>query len=87
MRLIDADTLKDRASEHSLCKTEYEDFCKNIDDEPTIYDVNGVVQKLVERKKQALDDHAIYGMATSLGKAFGLDDAIEIVKAGGKNDK
>lgn len=86
MRLIDADALKDRASEYSLCKTEYEDFCEIIDAEPTAYDVDVVILK-IERLR---DNGYVSGITNNLHElsaVSALDKAIEIVKAGGKHDK
>lgn len=46
MRLIDADSLRDRASEYTQSKDEYERFCKIIESEPTAYDVDAVVEEV-----------------------------------------
>ena len=83
MRLIDADALRWAIRENAPKSVPLWVY-QTVDEQPTAYDVDEVVQNLVERKRDALDDHVALGMATSLGKAFGLEDAIEIVKAGGK---
>lgn len=39
-RLIDTDSLKDRASEYTLNEDEYRRFCEIIDAEPTAFDLD-----------------------------------------------
>ena len=50
-RLIDTDSLKDRASEYTLNEDEYRRFCEIIDAEPTAYDLEKVVEQLEELKE------------------------------------
>lgn len=45
-RLVDATSLKDRASEYTLNEDEYKRFCAIIDAEPTAYNVDAVVSEL-----------------------------------------
>ena len=72
-RLIDANSLRDRASEYALSSDEYERFCKIIEGEPTAYDVDAVVKEL--------EDSIICGM---FGAGFDKDEMeiIDIVKRG-----
>lgn len=83
MRLIDADSLKDRLSEYAISESEYKRFCEIVDTEPTAYDVDAVIERLKGRREAAF--HA--GNKITLGDVYGLDDAIEIVKAGGSYGK
>ena len=50
-RLIDTDSLKDRASEYTLNEDEYRRFCEIIDAEPTAFDLGKVVEQLKELKE------------------------------------
>lgn len=90
MRLIDADKLSfycnyegDCSGDISHCQecSNYVLDCRDIKDQPTTYDINKVVKQLknvsYERFKNA-------GMGGE--NVVNLDDAIEIVKIGGKND-
>ena len=52
-RLIDADSLKDRASEYTLNNDEYRRFCEIIDAQPTAYDLDKVVEQLEEKTELA----------------------------------
>ena len=56
-------------------------------DIPTAYDVVGVVRKLDEMKRKSLYSHTISFSDEDLGKAFGFEIAIDVVKRGRKNDK
>lgn len=101
MRLIDADIFKEyvmkgfRDNESLLETEEYRDFarriaesfCLDIDEQPTAYDVNNVVDSLVAIK-------TVYLLITANSEdenrdlvyrkvANALDKAIEMVKAGG----
>lgn len=73
MRLIEANSLRDRASEYALSNDEYERFCKIIEGEPTAYDVDAVVKEL--------EDSIVCGM---FGARFDKDEMeiIDIVKRG-----
>ena len=72
-RLIDTDSLKDRASEYTLNEDEYRRFCEIIDAEPTAYDPDKVVEKLEEYRKEM----------EQFGCGGTLTDMIEVVKGGG----
>ncbi len=83
MRLIDADKLN--FSEQHYNKSQMKAILDFIDNQPTAYDVNKVVNKLEMSKKTALDliklpHFFIKGLQELVGICF--DRAIEIVKAG-----
>jgi hypothetical protein len=93
MRLIDADNIygagrfikldKDGNAYASLA-----DICKIIDIQPTAYDVDKVVEKLNKIKKYNLNlaDIMLDIQANGINRHFVcLEDAIEIVKAGGNS--
>ena len=88
MRLIDADmTIKNIHERTYISKALSEIFETIIDEQPTAYDVDGVVRKLDEMKRKSLYSHAISFSDEDLGKAFGFEIAIDVVKRGGKSDK
>lgn len=81
MRLIDADELK-----NILTVAEYPCVLQNtlieiIDTQPTAYDTDNVVERL---KKTSYERFGNDGMGGEL--VVNLDDAIEIVKEGGKDE-
>lgn len=90
MRLIDADKLQQDLIDQIdwLRKQDYELYCAIgdditfcIDKQPTAYDVDKVLKQLEDEKSHIslLDDELeVYKSA--------IDDAIEIVKAGGMNN-
>ncbi len=93
MRLIDADKVSGVLREldtHSFSGTIH---IKNamylINEQPTVYDVGKVVEQLNSAKKYNLDlaDTMLDIQANGTTRHFiCLEDAIGIVKAGGKND-
>ena len=101
MRLIDADTLKDTLLKHRYT-TEHNQIFRYIDEQPTAYDVDKVVEELKIIKEDALAEYNMgeYNLDNNIGnsiaenyrkdmnegKCFAYDEAIEIVKAGGKNE-
>jgi hypothetical protein len=88
MKLIDADmTIKNIHERTYISKALSEIFETIIDEQPTAYDVDGVVQKLDEMKRKSLYSHSISFSDEDLGKAFGFEIAIDVVKRGGKSDK
>lgn len=88
MKLIDADmTIKNIHERTYISKALSEIFETIIDEQPTAYDVDGVVQKLDEMKRKSLYSHSISFSDEDLGKAFGFEIAIDVVKRGRKNDK
>lgn len=79
MRLIDADKLKKQMH------CEYSDdlgILEKIDEQPTAYDVNKVVKQLKERSKEFNSGLRLHGKPENMR----TEEAIEIVKAGGKDD-
>lgn len=90
MRLIDAESLKDRVSEYAISDDEYERFCKIINAEQTAYDVEKVVEQLEEERKYSYSDFDDYvsEIAPDLDREYddffyrGIERAVKIVKAG-----
>lgn len=82
-RLIDADSLKDRASEYTPNNDEYGRFCEIIDAEPTAYDLDKVVEQL--EAEQEFWNHS-YDKKIGKEKARSYAHAIEIVETGGNAD-
>lgn len=81
MSLIDADKLKDTLLEHRYT-TEHNQIFRYIDEQPTAYDVDKTVEQLKNISYER------FGNARMGGEnVVNLDDAIEIVKAGGIDDK
>lgn len=78
MRLIDADTLKDTLLKHRYT-TEHNQIFRYIDEQPTAYDADKVVEQLNEKStlSRPVGWSKSYEIVT-------LKDAIEIVKQGGK---
>ena len=100
MRLIDADKLLVHLNDCALsaspgsgslkgqmiARVEYDTIqncMKAVESQPTAYDVDAVIERLKGRREAAF--HA--GNKITLGDVYGLDEAIEIVKAGGSYDK
>ena len=89
-KLIDAQSLKDRISEYTKDKDEYERFCQIVDDEPAAFDVDRVVEQLKEERELSYADFAEYRNRVCLRLHAiyddffhrGLERAIEIVKEG-----
>ena len=90
MRLIDADNFKkflhnlqDAGAEH----VDFDDLHKFLDEHPTAYDVDEVVEKLEEVKNKdteiALDEAQ---KERCFWYAQGMNRAIEIVKGGGVDE-
>ena len=78
MRLIDADTLKDTLLKHRYT-TEHNQIFRYIDEQPTAYDADKVVEQLNEK--------ATLSRPVGWSKSYEivtLKDAIEIVKIVGK---
>lgn len=89
MRLIDADKLN--FSEQSYNKSQMKAILDFIDNQPTAYDVDKVVEQLEESKSQVpvnrVLDNIIKDKPKELGQLIAYNKAIEIVKAGGIDDK
>ena len=93
-RLIDADklleTLQDlephcenKDYEHGMLNTMRYYMPKIINDEPTAYDANKVVEKLEQKMKRARDKEQENTSEYFEGEADVFEFAIEIVKGGG----
>ena len=54
-----------------------------IDTMPTAYDIDKVVEELEIERKTANNTYNSFNMDVDLGRVFGLEKAIEIVKHGG----
>nr|DAP55068.1 MAG TPA: hypothetical protein [Caudoviricetes sp.] len=94
MRLIDADAFKEYIKNGfqdamNLFKNEEgrdvarqitEAFCRDIDEQPTAYDIDKVVEQLKERSKEFNSGLRLHGKPEDML----TDEAIEIVKAGNK---
>lgn len=94
MRLIDADAFKEYIKNGfqdamDLFKNEEgrdvarqitEAFCRDIDEQPTAYDIDKVVEQLKERSKEFNSGLRLHGKPEEML----TDEAIEIVKAGNK---
>lgn len=90
MRLIDADELIKQGYEIVVDGLQYGTCNKSIDidDIPTAYDIDKVVEELEKLKTYNLNiaDAILDIQENGIGRTFVcLQDAIEIVKAGGKN--
>ena len=93
MRLIDADKLLETLQdlEPHCNNKKYENgmlimmryyMPQIINDEPTAYDVDKVVEELEIERKTANNTYNSFNMDVDLGRVFGLEKAIEIVKSG-----
>lgn len=94
MRLIDADVFKEYIKNGfrdamNLVKNEEgrdiarqitDAFCRDIDEQPTAYDIDKVVEQLKERSKEFNSGLRLHGKPEDML----TDEAIEIVKAGNK---
>lgn len=91
MRLIDADNICNVGdfvilNEDGNAYVSLADLCKIIDIQPTAYDVDKVIEQLNNIKKYNLNlaDIMLDIQANGINRHFVcLEDAIEIVKAGG----
>ena len=59
---------------------------EDIDRIPTAYDPDKVVEQLEDRKSLMLETFKISESDIDRGRIYGMDKAIEIVKAGGTNE-
>ena len=91
MRLIDADALKDALLKYHYT-TEHNQIFRYIDEQPTAYDVDKVVEQLEELGQKMSESKSIqkYGKSSPANhryyKAVSVKRAIEIVKGGGVNE-
>lgn len=89
MRIIDADKFKKQIAGMAIVNgysaQKVNKMCELIDEQPTAYDVDEVIKKL----KKLRDCKYLTGItnnAYEFGACDALNDAIKIIKAGGKND-
>ena len=97
MRLIDADKLIEHLKKfYDDCDIEdmleFVRVSNFINNQPTAYDVDKVVEQLEEMRFKSnlfmvknMNDTLLYGSASN--RAFAYDTAIDIVKAGGIDEK
>lgn len=93
-RLIDADKLKEVIEKEKddndyICGLCMESTKEIIEEQPTAFDVEKVIEKLQVLSDKAADDIAVCEADACQyydGYGDGLDRAIEIVKRGGRND-
>lgn len=90
-RLIDADNIKGYAK-YIKTNEKFEpyimidDLSKLLDEQPTAYSVDKVVEELEIERKTANNTYNSFNMDVDLGRVFGLEKAIEIVKHGGVSE-
>lgn len=93
-RLIDADLLKESVAKwlksYKPDETEtiklacvLESVVEEIDEQPTAFDVDKVIERLETKKTRATESKRKYISEYFKGKADGLEFAIKIVKEGG----
>ena len=90
MRLVDADALKKdlksvTLSNGTLVNTNAVLYL--LEEYPTAYDVDKVVEQLEDRKSLMMETLKISEADIDRGRIYGMEKAIEIVKVGGVNGK
>ena len=88
MRLIDTDALKKdlksvTLSNGTLVNTNAVLYL--LEEYPTAYDVENVVEQLEDRKSLMMETLKISEADIDRGRIYGMEKAIEIVKGGGVN--
>lgn len=91
MRLIDADSIRGcakyiKTNEKFEPYIMIDDLSKLLDEQPTAYSVDKVVEELEIERKTANNTYNSFNMDVDLGRVFGLEKAIEIVKHGGVSE-
>lgn len=92
MRLIDADlviekikmAVESRPNAPAITKETMNDFSNAINNEPTAYDIEMVVQEFEARKDFCKGEWETFQSEYHRGRYNSLVDAIEIVKRGGR---
>ena len=64
----------------------YEDMVNCVKNMPTAYDMDKVVDELEIERKTANNTYNLFNIDVDLGRVFGLEKAIEIVKQDGVAD-
>lgn len=83
-RLIDADNLVFNGRQYN--SSQMKTILDFVDAQPTAYDPDKVVEQLEDRKSLMLETFKISESDIDRGRIYGMDKAIEIVKAGGTDD-
>ena len=91
MRLIDADDFFERIKNDTDLCAEMEIYGekalkKYLDLQPTAYDMDKVIEELEIERKTANNTYNSFNMNVDLGRVFGSEKAIEIVKHVGVSD-
>ena len=90
MRLIDADAFKSQIAGMSISNNypanKANALCELIDAQPAAYNPDKVVEQLEDRKSLMLETFKISESDIDRGRIYGMDKAIEIVKAGGTDE-
>ena len=86
MRLIDAGLVLDNLSGRLENMKDYDAVKDVINNMPTAYDPDKVVEQLEDRKSLMLETFKISESDIDRGRIYGMDKAIEIVKAGGTDE-
>ena len=84
MRLIDADNLVFNGRQYN--SSQMKAILDFVDAQPTAYDPDKVVEQLEDRKSLMLETFKISESEIDRGRIYGMDKAIEIVKAGETNE-
>lgn len=80
-RYIDADALiENMRNRKYIDKALCEIFETVVDEQPTAYDVEAVVAELEKERKTAHRTYEMYQLRVDLGRIFGMEKAIEIVR-------
>ena len=92
MRLIDADILIEKLKSYAECDwnkslcvmlpSVVDDCIEFVDEQPTAYSVDKAVEELEIERKTANNTYNSFNMDVDLGRVFGLEKAIKIVKQG-----
>lgn len=91
-RLIDEDNVRALLVKHHFDKGKenfdmlIHNLCKELQQIPTAYDVDAVVERLEDRKSLMLETFKISESDIDRGRIYGMDKAIEIVKGWGVDD-
>ena len=70
-------------SDHICTSDDVVDLIKLVENQPTAYDIDKVVEELEIERKTDNNTYNSFNMNVDLGRVFGLEKAIEIVKNGG----
>lgn len=85
-RMIDAGLVLDKLSGRLESMKDYDAVKDVINNMPTAYDPDKVVEQLEDRKSLMLETFKISESDIDRGRIYGMDKAIEIVKGGGVDE-